>query len=195
MEQWKEIDGTGGRLLVSDQGRIKSLLRDGRILKTSMDKKGYVRLRVTLDRKKYAFKVHRLVAKAFIENPEEKLQVNHINGNKTDNRAINLEWVSNAENAHHAIQSGLWKNVFETSRRENKRREKPVIGTSPGGNCVLFKSVSEAERVVGSKHIAAVLKGKRDHAKGWSFVYAEGGDDYVHDNHRKTKRETEIVFA
>ena len=63
MEQWKEIEGTGGKILVSNQGRIKSLLRDGRILKATPDKKGYLRLRVTLDRKKYVYKVHRLVAR------------------------------------------------------------------------------------------------------------------------------------
>lgn len=173
MERWKEVDGTGGRLLVSDQGRVKSLLRDGRILKATKDKKGYLRLRVTLDRKRYAFKVHRLVASAFIENPDNKPQVNHINGDKSDNRAANLEWSSNIENAHHAIRNGLWENVFAVSRKENKRREKPVIGIAPDGTEVRFESISKAERTVGSRHITAVLKGRRDHAKGWSFAYAK----------------------
>lgn len=171
MENWKEIDGTEGRLLVSDQGRVKSLLRDGRILKATPDRRGYLRLRVTLDRKKYVYKVHRLVASAFIENPEGKPQVNHINGIKTDNRACNLEWVCNKENAHHAIENGLWDSVFAGSRRENARRQKPILGISPDGEARRFKSVSEAERYLDSRHISDVLKGKRDHVKHWKFRY------------------------
>ena len=195
MERWKEIEGTGGRLLVSDQGRIKSLLRDGRILKTGRDKKGYLRLRVTLDRKKYVYKVHRLVAGAFLENPDGKPQVNHINGDKSDNRVCNLEWVSNRENARHAIQNGLWDHVIERVREANRLQQKAIIGTSPSGDIVCFRSVCEAQNRLNSRHISDVLKGKRQHVKGWTFVYAEGGDHNNHDIHRKTEREAENVPA
>ena len=174
MEQWKEIEGTNGRLLVSDAGRIKSLLRDGRILKATADTKGYQRLRVTLDRKKLCFKVHRLVANAFIPNPENYPQVNHINGNKRDNRAVNLEWVRNIDNAHHAIRNGLWRSVYEGAALENERRKKPVIGTDKNGNVKRFDSVRDAERFLDSRHISDVLKGKRAHVKGWSFSYERG---------------------
>lgn len=195
MERWKEIEGTGGRLLVSDQGRIKSLLRDGRVLKATKDKKGYLRLRVTLDRKKYVFKVHRLVAAAFVPNPENKPQVNHLNGDKTDNRACNLEWVSNRENAQHAVKNGLWENVFVEAKKANELQKKPLIGYAPDGSVKYFESVCQAQREVGSKHITAVLKGRRKHAGGWSFCYAKGGDHPVHDNHRKTKREAAEISA
>ena len=172
METWKEINGTDGRLLVSDQGRIKSLLRDGRILKPTVDNKGYMRIRVTLDRKKLSFKVHRLVAEAFLDNQNNLPQVNHINGDKTDNRACNLEWISNKDNANHAIRSGLWDSVFAGALKENRKRMKPVIATD--GNTVLtFRSVSDAERSFNSRHIADVLKGKRSHVKGWSFSYGK----------------------
>lgn len=171
MENWKEIDGTDGRLFVSDQGRVKSLLRDGKILKATPDKKGYLRLRVTIDRRKHSFKVHRLVAMAFVENPGGKPQVNHINGDKTDNRACNLEWVSNAENARHAIRTGLWETVIEGSRRENNRRKRKIVGISPDGEEKQFQSIGDAERYLNSRHITDVLKGKRQHVKYWKFKY------------------------
>lgn len=91
---------------VSTRGRVKSLARDvpnhtgiihkpERILKLQTDHKGYAR--VSLGKKK-ALAVHRLVAKAFIPNPEEKPQVNYIDGNKLNNCVENLEWCTSSEN-------------------------------------------------------------------------------------------------
>jgi hypothetical protein len=182
MENWKAIEGTFGKIEVSDLGRIRSWLRgDARILKTQEDQKGYVRVRVTIEGEKRSFKVHREVAKAFIENPQRKPQVNHKDGNKKNNSASNLEWVTNAENAHHAIENGLWGSFFESAKKENESRMRSVIGvrqTDYGTEARLFRSVSEAERYLDSRHISDVLKGKRNHVKGWGFVYA-GGDAYV----------------
>lgn len=175
MEHWKVVEGTYGALEVSDLGRVKSNLRDGRILKTSADSKGYLRLRMTIKRKRYAFKVHRLVAEAFIPNPEGKPQVNHIDGDKTNNSAANLEWVSNKENAHHAIANGLWENVYKASLKENESRKRPIIAMKDGVS-ISFDSISDAERYIGSRHITDVLKGKRKQAKGYTFAYKEGGD-------------------
>lgn len=170
MEIWRPIEGTNGKLEVSNMGRIKSNMRDGRILKSCPDKKGYLRLRVTLDRQKLSFKVHRLVAAAFVDNPDHLPQVNHIDGDKRNNRADNLEWVSNKDNAHHAIRNGLWSNVFEGSRKENERRKTPVIAIDIlSGNRIRFESVSDAERSLGTKHITDVIKGKRTQAKGYRF--------------------------
>ena len=178
MEFWKSIEGTKGFIEVSAEGKVRSLLSGTpRILKTSIDKKGYHRIRVTIEREKKSFKLHREVAKAFIPNPDNKPQVNHKDGNKNNNSATNLEWVTNKENSHHAIKNGLWDSVIEGSRRENESRRKPIIGYYVGENQAYsryFKSIAEAEKIIGSRHITDVLKGKRRQVKGWSFEYAEG---------------------
>lgn len=170
MEEWRAMQGTGGALEVSNTGRIKSNLRDGRILKQQLDSKGYHRVRVTLERKRMSFKVHREVAKAFIPNPDNLPQVNHKDGNKDNNCLENLEWISNTDNAHHAMDTGLWGNVFAASQRTNEARKTPVVAISEKtGERIRFDSVSDAERYFNSRHISDVLKGKRSRVAGHFF--------------------------
>lgn len=177
MEHWKEVKGTYGALEVSDLGRVKSNLRDGRILKTQKDSKGYHRLRMTIRRERYSFKIHRLVAEAFIPNPENKPQVNHIDGNKDNNAVVNLEWVTSKENAQHALRTGLWKKNVAATMERNKQKIMPIIATNiETGQKIHFKSIHSAERELGTRHITDVLKGKRQQAKGYTFAYKEGGD-------------------
>lgn len=187
MEEWKAIDGTDGMYLISNKGRVMNP-KTGRIIKTQPDKKGYLRLRVTVNRVKLAFKVHREVAKAFIPNAENKPQVNHINGIKSDNRAENLEWVSNEDNARHAIENELWGNVFLAGQKANAKRKKPIIATCLAtGEEKYFECMSDAEREIGTKHINRVIKGERSQAKGYTFRYAYIGGDA---NARDTKTTT-----
>lgn len=177
METWKPIENSQGKILVSDKGRIKSMLRDGRILKVQEDKKGYLRCRITLNKKKICIKVHREVAKAFIPNPKNLPQVNHKDGNKKNNSAENLEWVTAKENAEHAMKNGLWENVVRASERENRSRMIRIVSVSvETGEKKIFQSVSEAERYFKSRHISDVLNGKRSKAAGHIF-YKIGGDE------------------
>ena len=126
MEIWKDIEGYQGQYQVSNYGRVKSLARvlvykDGRILnkkeiilKLIIQNTGYLKITLYGKIKPYQEYIHRLVALAFIPNPENKPQVNHDNGIKTDNHVSNLEWSTKSENCQHAVDSGLCSGVGET---------------------------------------------------------------------------------
>lgn len=108
-EEWKEIEGTKGRYYISNYGRLKSYCKYNAILvKPYKNQYGYLRADIWIDGKRRTVLIHRLVAKSFIENdnPEEKDTVDHIDGNKHNNSAANLRWLSRSENVK-AFYSGL----------------------------------------------------------------------------------------
>lgn len=101
---YKEIEDTQGYYLIGSDGTIKNR---NRVLKTYIINSGYVAIKLTAGGNKKHRLIHRLVAEAFIPNPDEKKEVNHIDGNKLNNDVYNLEWVSSSENKRHALDIGL----------------------------------------------------------------------------------------
>ena len=115
-EIWKDIKGYEGIYQISNFGRVKSLIypkeKIMNIYNFRRDEekgKGYWRVRLIKNSSYKYFFVHRLVAEAFIPNPNNYATVNHINGIKTDNRIDNLEWCSLKENIQKAWETGLYK--------------------------------------------------------------------------------------
>lgn len=119
-EIWKPIEGYEKRYKISNLGNVKRLFRyHEKVLKLCLKKSGY--LYVHLNDKN--FRVHRLVAKAFIKNPQNKPDVNHKNGIKTDNTVFNLEWVTRSENTKHAIYVlGVQNNLFVNGVPRNNKK-------------------------------------------------------------------------
>lgn len=108
-EIWRKI-GDYPNYEVSNQGRVRNI-KTGRVLRLGRDGDGYQLIKLYRGGKPKRFKVHRLVAIAFIENPYNKKEVNHISGDKTDNRVENLEWSTRSENMKHAYHTGLNQNI------------------------------------------------------------------------------------
>ena len=108
--KWKyvNINNQQSEYMISNDGILASL-RICRYMKCSLNSSGYYSTIITVNNKRINVDIHRLVATAFIPNPENKSQVNHINGNKLINNDWNLEWTSQKENIHHAIDIGLRK--------------------------------------------------------------------------------------
>ncbi|MCQ2009271.1 NUMOD4 domain-containing protein [Sporolactobacillus sp. STSJ-5] len=127
-ELWKDVAGYDGIYQVSDHGQVRSLDRKvknkngiynkpikGKTLAQHQDRNGYMYCYFSVDGHGKNVKVHRIVCRAFHGEPFVGAVANHIDGNKGNNSANNLEWCSNQENTGHAIKTGLWKNIGEAA--------------------------------------------------------------------------------
>tara|TARA_Y100000310_G_scaffold340955_1_gene438491 strand:+ start:157 stop:690 length:534 start_codon:yes stop_codon:yes gene_type:complete len=173
-ELWEDVVGFEGLYEVNTEGDVISMWND-RFRTPQLDIYGYHFMLLCKNGKYKQMKVHRLVAMAFIDNPENKPTVNHINGIKTDNRLCNLEWATLSENLQHSYdhlgRSGPTKGVFG----KNHHRSKPVNAFSKAGQWVgSFESITDASNNTGVGHsgICASCRGRQRLSGGYVWRYA-----------------------
>ena len=167
----KEIEGLPRCYLITSDGKIING-ETGYELKQLVNRAGYYYVQFTINGKHYSRNVHRLIAEAFIPNPEHKPYINHIDGNRKNNAIENLEWCTAKENTDHAAK------VLRTLTQYQKYNENhsiPVQGTYPDGSkTAVYPSMSAASKAFGIKKASMInhIHGRRKTCAGavWTSI-------------------------
>lgn len=161
-EFWKPIVEYAGKYEVSNFGRVRNAR--GAMLKPFLTHGGYLMVALCDKGSKTNYRLNRLVAEAFIPNPDRKKEVNHKNGRKTDNNAVNLEWSTKSENMRHAYQNGL--------QTKGKFRVRKVICVNDG---LIYLTIGEAARAynISPKTVQASCARLSKRGK-YTFRYLDG---------------------
>ena len=171
-ETWKPVTGFEEGYQVSDLGRVKSInynrTRKEKILKPSICLNGYCKVVLCKDGKIHHKRVHRLVAEAFVDNPNLSPEVDHINTDRLDNRADNLRWVSHRENKNNPLS------ILNSSKAHKGKGKKPVSQFSKDGKLIKeWPSALDAGKRLGiaQQSICSCCRGRRITAGGfiWKF--------------------------
>lgn len=193
VEEWKPIKDFEGLYEVSNYGRIKSLakmvrpnrggyLHKERVMTSNCKKHRYKRITLKHNGNKTCRYVHRLVAIAFIPNPDNKETINHKNGFRKDNFVNNLEWATQAENNQHSYDIGLRESPMKGVKGKDHFASKPVyqLDATTGEIIRRFDSLSDAGRFlnpkkpyVASSSISSVISGKFKTSRGYKWRFAD----------------------
>jgi len=212
MSEWRDVPGLEDYYQISNDGKGRSKDRrvkagygktrfqKGRLLKPRKTKNGYLRFCFAVDGVRQDYYVHRLVAEAFIPNPDNLPEVNHKSQDKTDNRVENIEWCNRSYNNNYgdknkrmletSKKNGSYKKALDTKRNsghfteiytkglETKKERgllKKIEQLDLQGNLInCYESINEAARETGcnNAHICACCKGKLSKHKGYKWRYA-----------------------
>jgi hypothetical protein len=186
-EIWKDIPGLEGMYQASNTQKIKSLSRlvrhpkggykkiRERIMAYGEGTNGYLIVGISIDGKTITKTAHRLIAMAFLPNPNNLNEVNHKDGNKKNNDISNLEWVTTSDNRYHAFRMGLQKASKHLLGKKDGlcRNSIPVVRILDNGEKELFESATTAERKLGlhRKGISECARGLREHSGGFKWQY------------------------
>lgn len=179
-EVWKQIEDYPN-YFISNTGKIRNV-KTGRELSQRLTRYGYLEVHLCKNGKQNYLKIHRLVAQAFIPNPDNLDTVDHLNSIKTDNRIENLRWLSRSENSkrfHREQKTEEWKELNKLVCRKNfeKANEKAIEITKKPIVCIetgkIYESLSQASRELNltTSNICNVLKGKYSQTHGLHFKY------------------------
>lgn len=181
-EIWRDIKGFEGSYQISNLGRVKSLARRGnwreKILIANINIYGYLVVGLCKKGKQKRKSIHRLLAEAFIDNPQNLPTVDHINRNRLDNRIQNLRWASYRTQALNRDRvDNMAKNLGDyITKGEGNPKSKPVLQYDLEGNLIAeFSGVRDAERKTGVKcqNIYSCCKNKSKTVNGYIWKYKE----------------------
>ncbi len=185
-EIWKDINEYEGLYQVSNLGRLKSIGRyivtgnrkrfmNGKILNGTKNENGYMFFALRKGGQYKSFKIHRLVATAFIDNPEQKRTVNHKNSIKDDNRVENLEWATHSENHLHSYKIGKRKPALLGKSGILSQSGKCILQFTKTGlyeDFHLSARMAEKSTGISHKHIGDVCVGRRKTTGGFIWRFA-----------------------
>ena len=166
-EIWKDIEGYEGLYQVSNIGRVKSLTTSNLKVLT-LFKNSYHKLVLYKHNKQSTCYIHQLVAKAFIPNPDHKIAINHIDGNKLNNNVNNLEWVTALENITHAIKHDLFNNNGELNGC-SKLTESQVLEID---NLLKSKNLSQ-EKIAKLFNVSGATIHNIKYRKKWKYLFTD----------------------
>lgn len=188
-EEWRDIEGYEGLYQVSNFGRVKSLSRYARMKGNSAREvkerilkldnvNGYRAVGLSINGHVHTYRVHRLVAKAFIPNPHNLPYINHKDEVRSNNKVSNLEWCT-------PLYNNLYGTAIERKKEKLKycnhsRSARKVAQYSLDGKLInVFESIAEAYRKTGARHIASVCCGKANHRTAGGYIWRHVDEEEV----------------